>query len=99
MSAKRTDANQSDILKTLHQAHVATVDLSRVGRGVPDVLIAAWQRCQCCGARYRQNVLCELKTATGRLNAVQVDFHARWPVPIAVARSIEDALTIAGVTE
>ena len=37
--AKRTDANQAEIVKTLRQAGADVYDLSKVGKGIPDLLV------------------------------------------------------------
>jgi len=42
------------------------------------------------------NLLCEIKSETGKLNEAQQRFHRGWRGQVAVARTVEDALRLAG---
>lgn len=90
--ARRTDANQAPIVKALRQLGAYVVDLSRVGGGVPDLLIGwrgAW-------------LLAEVKTEKGKLRKAQEDFRAvcaERGLPCLVMRSVEDVLLFTGGTK
>jgi hypothetical protein len=87
MTAKRTDANQADIIAALRQVGAKVVSLHEVGGGVPDLLVAFRGR----------NHLIEIKTTDGKLNKRQENWRANWPAPVAIARTIGDALTAIGI--
>lgn len=93
----RVDATQSAIVQALRQVGATVQDLSRVGGGCADLLVARPMPCPCCGAHYPRNVLLEVKTERGTLNALQVDFHATWRGPVFVVRNVDDALKAVGV--
>jgi hypothetical protein len=95
--AKKTDRNQSDIIKALRQVGASVESLHRVGRGVPDLLVGRVMPCPCCGAQYPRNMLIETKVENRTLNARQVAFHATWRGPICVVHTIEEAIKIIGV--
>jgi len=78
------DANQAAIVADLEAVGVRVVSATSIGAGFPDLIAA-----------YRGKLfLFEVKTATGKLNPAQRDFHAAWPAPIHVIRSSTDALSI-----
>lgn len=68
MYARRTDANHAEIIKELKQAFCTVVDLSKVGKGCPDLLVG----------HNKINYLVEIKTKTGYLTDTQIDFIAAW---------------------
>ena len=78
----RTDANQREIVRELGQLKIAVFDLSAVGMGFPDLIVA----------RPGFNLLVEIKGAKGKLTDAQVTFHRIWPGPKAVARTTEEVL-------
>jgi hypothetical protein len=83
---RKTDANQSSIVSALRQVGASVVDLSAVGRGVPDLLV---------GFRGRTYLL-EVKNKLGRnrLTADQDVFLAWWHgVPPIIVYNESDALT------
>ena len=91
--AARTDANQARIVMALRQAGVAVEPLHAVGGGVPDLL--------CASARIG-NILIEVKDGDNppsarKLTPAQKAWHARWPGPIAVVSTVEEALAAVGV--
>ena len=89
MRAAKVDANQSAIVSQLREIGCTVQDLSRVGGGVPDLLV---------GFR-GVNLLMEVKTAKGKLNPRQVDWHGEWRGDAVVVRDFDDALrVIEGVT-
>jgi Holliday junction resolvase len=83
---RRTDANQSAIVAVLREVGASVVDLSAVGKGVPDLLVG-----------YRgQTYLLEVKNKAGRnrITADQEVFYAWWRGAEAVIVYNErDALT------
>jgi len=85
--AKRVDANQSDVIKALQEIGAKVTDLSRNGGGVPDLLVF-----------YRGlTMLLEIKVPGGKLNPLQVKWHAEHEgYMVYVVRSVEEA--IAAVT-
>ena len=89
--ASRTDANQSEIVKTLRAYGCSVLDLSAVGKGCPDLLIGYQGR----------NVLVELKlpTRASRLNAVQRRWHMAWNGQVAVVRCVGAALDALEIKE
>ena len=85
MRGRRTDANQSTIIATLKAVGASVVDLSAVGKGVPDLLV---------GFRGRTYLL-EVKNKAGRnrLTADQNVFLAWWHgVPPVIVYNEDDAL-------
>ena len=92
MRAKRTDANQSAIIAVLRQVGATVVDLSAVGKGVPDLLVGHR------GVTY----LLEVKNLKGRnrLTPDQDVFYAWWRGgPVHIVRTADDALIAIGATE
>ena len=86
MRGRKTDANQASIVSALRQVGASVVDLSAVGRGVPDLLV---------GFR-GQTYLLEVKNKLGRnrLTADQDVFLAWWHgVPPIIVYNESDALT------
>jgi Holliday junction resolvase len=85
MRGRKTDANQASIVSALRQVGASVVDLSAVGRGVPDLLV---------GFR-GQTYLLEVKNRLGRnrLTADQNVFLAWWHgVPPIIVYNETDAL-------
>ena len=92
MRAKRTDANQSAIIAVLRQVGATVVDLSAVGKGVPDLLVGHR------GVTY----LLEVKNLKGRnrLTPDQDVFYAWWRgAPVTIVRTADEALIAIGATE
>jgi len=85
--AKRTDANQAEIVAALRQVGAMVVDLHIVGHGCPDLLVV-WRD---------KLYLMEVKTRTGKLNQAERDFAqavAERGVTVHVVRSPEDTLGV-----
>lgn len=85
--ASKRDANHKHILDAFRQAGCSVLDLSRVGGGCPDALVA----------RNGHSLLVEIKDGTKapsrrRLRANQDDFSARWRGRICLVSSIDDVL-------
>lgn len=92
MTAKRTDANQAEIVQALRQAGYSVCDLSKVGGGVTDLLIGGI----CKETGKRRNWILEVKTVTGKLNKRQQAWHADWRGQRDVVRTIDEALAAVG---
>jgi len=76
------DANHGEVVRALECAGYSVVDLAKVGGGKPDILAGApWG-----------NVLMEIKTDDGELEAVQIDFISSWPNHVFVVRSGAEAV-------
>lgn len=75
-----------EIMWALRRAGAAVLDLSQVGRGVPDLLV--WY-----GGRY---VLMEVKSPRGELTPREAEWLAVWPGEVAVVRSADEALRVIG---
>lgn len=87
MRARKVDGNQSEIIAALTKCGALVTDLSGVGRGVPDLLVAVG------GKLY----LLEAKAAKGKLTDAQKDWHARWSGYATVVRTPEQALAAVGL--
>ena len=87
MTAKRTDANQAEIVDALRAAGCTVVSLHAVGRGVPDLL----------AGRAGRNYLLEVKTGEGASTPAQRLWRAYWCGQQAVVRSAEEALQAVGL--
>jgi Holliday junction resolvase len=89
--AKRTDANQAEIVKTLRQAGADVYDLSKVGKGIPDLLVTF----------NGETILMEVKRdAKAKFTAEQLKFIAKWKGgPLSRVDSPESALRVIGLIE
>jgi Holliday junction resolvase len=89
MRARRTDDNHREITNEF-RAHCCTVlDLSRVGQGCPDLLIA----------RHGKSVLIEIKDGKKspsriKLTPDECGFHQTWKGRVEIVKSREDVATI-----
>ena len=84
MTARRTDANQAEIVKAMRVMGALVVDLHAVGKGVPDLLVC-WKG---------RNILIEVKTVNGRMTKPEEDFFSWWTGPLAIVRTPEDAYQV-----
>lgn len=85
MRAKRVDANQKPLIRDLRSIYgpYCAFDLSGVGKGIPDQLLAI----------QGHTILMEIKTENGKLTPAQVNFHRNWNGgPLVIAHSIEDVV-------
>ena len=87
--ARRTDANQAEIVQALRMAGCTVHSLHAVGHGCPDLLVGHGGR----------NYLLEIKAANGRLRQSQERWIEAWRGQVAVTRSVEDALVAIGILE
>lgn len=89
--AKRTDANQLDIVLALRQVGASVQPLHMVGQGCPDLLV---------GVR-GINLVLEIKDGTKppsaqRLTPDEANWHALWRGQLLIVRSIKEALAAVG---
>jgi Holliday junction resolvase len=89
MRARKVDSNHSAVAKRFRELGWSVLDLSRVGSGCPDLLIA----------RNGMNILVEIKDGAKapsqqKLTAFQQSFHQTWKGPVAIVRSVEEATKI-----
>lgn len=84
------DSNQTEIVKALRGVGCTVLLLHAVGQGCPDVL---------CGTPRGDNVLLEIKSAKGKLDAKQVEWHQTWRGPVYVVRSVAEAFAAVGIEE
>lgn len=68
MYARRTDANHAEIVRDLRKVFCSVVDLSKVGKGCPDLLVGVQNR----------TFLVEIKHGKNKLQSVQTEFHELW---------------------
>jgi hypothetical protein len=87
--AAKVDGNHQEIVKSLRQLGWSVLDLSRVGQGCPDLLIAKRGR----------TLLAEVKTPTGRLGPPQRAFLKQWNGCHCVLRSLDDVMNLNHVYE
>ncbi len=90
------DANQAEIVDALRQVGASVAITSGVGRGFPDLVVG----------RHGVTYLVEVKPGDAkdkrqrRLRPSQEEFKATWRGrPVAVLRSVSDALRMIGVIE
>ncbi|HAI69125.1 MAG TPA: hypothetical protein DCM38_06780, partial [Gammaproteobacteria bacterium] len=77
----RVDRNQNEIASALKQAGFEVANLSRVGGGVPDLLVSTPDG---------HTFLVEVKSERGKLRPNQTEFQRKWRGEIRVIRSVED---------
>jgi len=85
MRARRTDANHVEIKRAFEKLGCAVVDLSNVGGGVPDLLVA----------KSGNMVLVEVKTPSGKTNKAQKAFWLGWKGMIRLVRNTDDVREVA----
>jgi hypothetical protein len=66
-----------------------TLDTSSVGHGFVDIVVG----------RNGVNYCLEIKTAKGRLNARQVDWHSLWRGQKAVVTTVEQTFAVIGIED
>ena len=81
---RRTDSNQSDIIRMLREFGASVQDLSQVGHGCPDLMV---------GYRGRTFPM-EVKSADGKLTPDEVKWRDNWKGNYYVIRDIETAMQI-----
>jgi hypothetical protein len=89
MRARRVDSNHSQIISIFRRCGFSVLDLSRVGCGCPDLLVAKAGRLQ----------LVEIKdgaksASRRKLTPDQVRFHESWRSSLVICNSVEEALMV-----
>ena len=82
--AARTDDNQVEIVRVFRTMGCSVTDLSRVGKGCPDLLVGHWG----------VTIPVELKTAKGEMTGDQKKWADAWRGSFVVVRSGEDAIDL-----
>lgn len=85
----KPDANQAEIIDVLRAAGFAVQELSGVGKGCPDLLVADRRNGFMC--------LMEVKMLRGVLTPKQVDWIETWPAKVHVVHTAEEALAVAAM--
>ena len=89
--ARKVDTNQLEIKMALIAASYVVEDMSRVGCGVPDLMVQS---------KTGAIVLLEVKHKRGRLTKPERDFFERWLLsPVYIVRSAEEALAAMGIED
>lgn len=89
MRAAKVDQNQKEIVEALRGVGCSVAITSAVGGGFPDIVV---------GFR-GQSFLLEIKTRTGKLNQLQVQWHQTWNGQVASVRTIDEALKVVGAIQ
>ena len=86
---KRSDLNQSAIIKCLRAVGCSVAVTSQLGYGFPDIVVGYMNK----------NYLFEIKNNSthGKLNDSQLAFHSKWKGKIFIVYSIQDIYKILGV--
>lgn len=87
--ARRTDANQAEIVKVFRSMGCSVAVTSMVSNGFPDLIIA----------RNGVNILIEVKDGSKnpsarKLTDDEADFHEKWKGSIYIVESIDDAIKV-----
>lgn len=84
--AAKVDANHSAVVAALRKVGCRVLDLSKVGKGCPDLLVRL-------GFRLR---LIEIKNAAarGKVSKEQGEFHAVWSGHVSVVETPEQAIEV-----
>jgi hypothetical protein len=90
MRARKVDANQREIVQALEQAGYHVTDLSAVGKGCPDLLVAKYDNWM------PEVFLIEIKNKAGRnrFTPAQVEYYAATTCPVYVIRSVNDVISL-----
>ncbi|MDD4986141.1 MAG: hypothetical protein PHQ43_10210 [Dehalococcoidales bacterium] len=84
--AKRTDANQAEIMAALRKVGASVQSLHEVGRGCPDLVVGY----------HGHNYLMEVKMPFQILNAAEEAWHVKWKGQVAVVYGVKEALVQIG---
>lgn len=95
--AARVDRNHASIVKALRGAGCGVLDMSPMGKGVPDLLVHAPTFPAC-----RTPVFLEVKDSKQppskrKLTPQQLEFHAAWKGYVFVVTTPDEALAAMGV--
>jgi len=91
-TAARVDDNHSEIVDALRSVGATVLDLSRVGKGCPDILVGHRS------ANYLMEIKDGQKTASRKtLTPQQREFFATWAGHAIVVETVDEALRALGV--
>ncbi len=87
MRARRVDANHAELTKAFRQMGCTVCDLSRVGQGCPDLLVA----------RSGETILVEIKDGSKppsarNLTTDEFDFHQTWKGVVIIVKNLDEAV-------
>lgn len=82
--ANRRDETQAEIVSALERIGCSVADMSRVGGGAPDLVVA----------RNGRTVLLECKSRSGKLRTEQELFRALWRGEIYTVRTVDEAIGV-----
>ena len=80
----RVDKNHQEIVRCLKTLGCTVLSLHAMGKGVPDLLIGYQGHCY----------LVEVKDKTGRVNAVQKEWHQAWNTPVYVVKTTIECVNL-----
>jgi len=90
--ASKVDQNHAEIVAALRQVGATVLDLSRVGKGCPDILVGHRS------ANYLMEIKDGQKTASRKtLTPQQREFFATWAGQRIVVETVDEALNVLGV--
>ena len=83
---KRSDLNQSAIIKCLRAVGCSVAVTSQLGYGFPDIVVGYMNK----------NYLFEIKnnSTRGKLNDSQIDFHSKWQGKVFVVYSLNEIFKV-----
>ena len=85
----RTDGNHTAIVDAFRAMGASVLDLSRMGRGCPDLLLGWHGRCFLVEVKDGK-----LSASRRKLTPDQVDFHAYWRGQLAIVTSVDEAIEL-----
>ena len=89
--AAKVDDNHGAVVKAFRDMGCSVLSLAALGRGVPDILL--WV------PRLEHYILVEIKDgdkvpSARKLTPKQKEFHATWPGPVVVIKSVDEAVAL-----
>lgn len=82
--AKRTDANQTEIVAALRKIGATVQPIHEIGKGCPDILVGYAGR----------NYAIEIKSGTEGLTYLELCWHREWRGQVDIVNSAEDAIDL-----
>lgn len=92
--ASKKDGNHHEMVAALQKAGIAVLDVSNMGYGFPDLIVA----------RRGLNLLVEIKNPENRygrrgLNKLQRSWANAWPASVYVLKTIDDVVRFANLQD
>jgi hypothetical protein len=102
--AAKIDASQTEIVEGLKDAGLTILSTASLGRGAPDVVAGGSLPCPHCGARFKQNVMLEIKDGAKfpsqrKLTEAEETFHETWKGQVAIVNDLDEALHAIGASK